>query len=65
MTCLDAAGNPKGSYENRTTAERFKRKRLQSNPTLDLRVYRCPECGKYHLTSKPDKYARKGPEEAA
>ncbi len=55
MTCLDASGHPKVAYENRTTAERFKKKRLRDNPTLDLRVYRCPDCGMYHLTRSPDR----------
>ena len=55
MTCLDANGKEKSAYESKGTAERFKQKRLRANPTLDLRVYRCPECGKWHMTSRPDR----------
>lgn len=53
--CLDSNGTPKGTYDNRTTAERFKMKRLRENPTLDLRVYRCGRCGKFHLTHLEDR----------
>ncbi len=45
--CLDAHGQPKAAYESKGTADFFLKKRLRANPTLDLRVYRCPECGKW------------------
>ena len=55
MTCLDANGHEKAGYENRTAATRAMERRVKANPTLDLRVYRCPECGKFHLTHLPDR----------
>ena len=55
MTCLDANGHEKAGYENRTSATRAMEKRTRANPTLDLRVYRCPDCGMYHLTRSPDR----------
>lgn len=42
----------KSKYESKNIAERFMKKRLRDNPTLHLRVYHCPECGKWHLTHK-------------
>lgn len=55
MTCLDAHGQPKAAYDSKGTADFFLKKRLRANPTLDLRVYRCPECGKWHMTHQPDR----------
>ena len=48
----------KGRYESKRIAEDFKRKRERDNPTLDLRCYRCPDCGLWHLTHVPDKFSK-------
>ena len=43
---------------SRARAYELKQRREKANHTLVLRVYFCPECGKYHLTSKPDRFKR-------
>lgn len=36
------------------------RKRQRDNRTLELRAYRCPHCGYWHMTSKPDRFLEEG-----
>ncbi len=52
MTC------PKSGYPSERIAQEHLTKRVRQNRTLDLRVYHCRACGKWHLTSKPDRYAQ-------
>ena len=49
MTCS------KSGYQSQRIAEDHMKKRQWDNPTLDLRVYRCPDCGLWHMTHKPDR----------
>lgn len=64
MTCLDKPGKPKQNYPNKTAAERAKKQRMDENPTLDLRSYRC-ECGQFHLSHGPDRTGHDTEESAA
>ena len=48
----------KNSYPSKTRAEDIIRKRHRENPTIVLRAYHCGKCGFWHLTSRPDRYAK-------
>ena len=58
MTC------PKSGYPSERIALDQFAKRSSQNRTLDLWVYHCRACGKWHLTSKPP-YAPQPDEEVA
>lgn len=47
----------KHGYPSKGIADRVITKRIRENRTLDLRSYHCPNCGLYHLTHKPDRFA--------
>ena len=53
-----SACDQKSAYPSKTRAELVMTKRLRDNPTLFLRCYLCKGCGKWHLTSKEDRYSR-------
>jgi len=40
----------KKRYPSKRFADEAKKKRIRENPTLELRSYFCPACGKWHLT---------------
>jgi len=48
----------KGCYPSKTRALEVLQKRQKENPTIVLRAYHCGSCGYWHLTSKPDRYAK-------
>ena len=56
---------PKSGYPSERIALDQFAKRSSQNRTLDLWVYHCRACGKWHLTSKPDRYAPQPDEELA
>ena len=56
---------PKSGYPSERIAQEHLTKRVRQNRTLDLRVYHCRACGKWHLTSKPDRYPPQPDEEVA
>jgi hypothetical protein len=60
-----SACDTKAGYPTERIAQEHLTNRLRQNRTLDLRVYHCKACGKYHLTSKPDRYAQRRDGEAA
>lgn len=48
--------NGKVCYDSHRIAEEVIEARRLDNPTLYLRSYRCPDCGLFHLTHKPDRF---------
>lgn len=48
----------KNAYPSRSMAERAMHKRMRDNRTLELRVYCCPVCGHWHMTSKQDRFSK-------
>ena len=56
---------PKSGYPSERIAQEQFAKRVPQNRTLDLWVYHCRACGKWHLTSKPDRYPPQPDEEVA
>lgn len=48
----------KAAYPSQRKAMDHARRRMRDNRTLELRAYRCPECGKWHLTHVPDRHER-------
>ena len=45
----------KERHWNEFIAKRAADKRMRKNPGLVLRIYSCPVCGWYHLTSKEER----------
>lgn len=43
----------KRAYESEYEAQRVAEHQMGKTPGLELRVYECDGCEKYHLTSKP------------
>ena len=46
----------KRAYATAWEAQEVAEHQMSMNPGLVLRVYRCPNCGSYHLTSKPARF---------
>jgi rubrerythrin len=46
----------KRAYRTKREATEVAEHQMQRNRGLVLRVYTCPICGDYHLTSKPPRY---------
>lgn len=53
MRCEEKSG-----YPSERIALEHARKRTRDNRTLELRAYRCPTCGRWHLTHVPDRFER-------
>ena len=52
-TCRDSNNRPKDEYKTEEDAEGcLKHMREKFNRGFDLHAYRCPKCGKFHLTHK-------------
>ena len=49
--CLDGNGNPKRRYFSEQEAENTAAY-LEKTRNQTLRVYRCPDCGYWHLTKR-------------
>ena len=54
-SCTDRNGNPKQTYSSQWEAEEA-RDRGRYVRSVELRVYQCPQCRGYHLTSKLSSY---------
>lgn len=54
-SCTDRHGNPKQSYSSEWDAEEA-RDHGRDSRGVDLRIYYCPNCGHYHLTSSSNRY---------
>ena len=48
-SCFDSSGKPKAAYETSLDAER-RAKILKEEKDVYLKVYKCPDCGYWHLT---------------
>ncbi len=48
-TCTDSSGKPKHAYESKSSAEK-RVKIISDEKGLDLNIYECDDCGKWHLT---------------
>ena len=55
----------KTGYSTQKAAQDHAKKRIRENRTLDLRVYHCSACGKWHMTHVPDRYPKRKDEDAA
>jgi hypothetical protein len=51
--CSNGQGKNKVSYKTRAAAEKAARK---TKSGLALRIYRCPRCFEFHLTSQEQRY---------
>ncbi|BDU72372.1 hypothetical protein METEAL_15460 [Mesoterricola silvestris] len=47
----------KKGYPSKGIADRVITKWIRENRTLDLRSYPCRQCGLWHLTHQPDRFA--------
>ncbi len=48
----------KKSYSSKAEANRVAEHQMGGNHRLTLHVYHCPQCKKYHLTSRNDRRTR-------
>jgi hypothetical protein len=60
--CSNGQGKNKVSYKTRAAAEKAARK---TKSGLALRIYRCPRCFDWHLTSQEQRYKIEAPPSAA
>lgn len=54
VNCTDSRGRPKRRYATQYEAQNAA-DHGRATRGADLRVYECPECGGWHLTSRPER----------